>query len=137
MTAVARHVLPVLVLAQFAGTSPWFAVNAVMPDLQRELGWPLAWVGSMTSALQFGFIAGTLAFALLAVVDRYPPRRVFLLCSLAAAAFTVGAWAMVRDPQALMVWRFATGCVWRASIRWACGSRRSGFARGWARRWGC
>ncbi len=109
MTAVARHVLPVLVLAQFAGTSPWFAVNAVMPDLQRELGWPLAWVGSMTSALQFGFIAGTLAFALLAVVDRYPPRRVFLLCSLAAAAFTVGAWAMVRDPQALMVWRFATG----------------------------
>ncbi|WP_143969737.1 MFS transporter, partial [Tepidimonas fonticaldi] len=109
MTAVARHVLPVLVLAQFAGTSPWFAVNAVMPDLQRELGWPLAWVGSMTSALQFGFIAGTLAFALLAVADRYPPRRVFLLCSVAAAAFTVGAWAMVRDPQALMVWRFATG----------------------------
>ena len=38
--AVPRHVLPVLVVAQFAGTSLWFAVNAVMPDLQRELGWP-------------------------------------------------------------------------------------------------
>ena len=36
-TAVPRHVLPVLVTAQFAGTSLWFAVNAVMPDLQREL----------------------------------------------------------------------------------------------------
>jgi MFS transporter, DHA1 family, inner membrane transport protein len=27
------RVLPVIVLAQMAGTSPWFAVNAVMPDL--------------------------------------------------------------------------------------------------------
>ena len=27
--AVPRHVLPVLVLAQFAGTSLWFTVNAV------------------------------------------------------------------------------------------------------------
>ena len=34
-----RHVLPVLVLAQLAGVSPWFAVNAVMPELQRDYGW--------------------------------------------------------------------------------------------------
>ena len=35
--AVPRHILPVLVLAQFAGTSLWFAVNAVMPDLQAVM----------------------------------------------------------------------------------------------------
>jgi len=107
--AIPRHVLPVLVLAQFAGTSLWFAVNAVMPDLQRELGWATSAVGTLTSALQFGFIAGTLVFALLAIADRFPPRLVFLVCALAGAACTVGAWWMVREYTALLLWRFATG----------------------------
>jgi MFS transporter, DHA1 family, inner membrane transport protein len=106
---VPRHVLPVLVLAQFAGTSLWFAVNAVMPDLQREFGWPATTVGTLTSALQAGFIAGTLVFALLAIADRFPPRRVFLLCALAGSGCTVGAWAMVSDFGALLAWRFSTG----------------------------
>jgi MFS family permease len=106
---VPRHILPVLVTAQFAGTSLWFAVNAVMPDLQRELGWATAAVGTLTSALQLGFIVGTLVFALLAIADRFAPRRVFLICALAGAACTVGAWAMVRNFEALLIWRFATG----------------------------
>jgi len=106
---VPRHILPVLVAAQFAGTSLWFAVNAVMPDLQRELGWAAAAVGTLTSALQLGFILGTLVFALLAIADRYSARAVFLVCALAGAACTVGAWAMVRQYEALLIWRFATG----------------------------
>ena len=106
---VPRHVLPLLVLAQLLGTSLWFAVNAVMPDLQRELGWSTSAVGTLTSALQFGFILGTLVFALLAIADRFAPRLVFLVCALAGAACTVGAWWTVRDFSALMVWRFATG----------------------------
>jgi len=106
---VPRHILPVIVLAQLLGTSLWFAVNAVMPDLQRELGWATSTVGTLTSALQFGFILGTLVFALLALADRFAPRQVFLVCALAGAACTVGAWAMVRDQDALMLWRFATG----------------------------
>ncbi len=109
METVPRHVLPVLVVAQFAGTSLWFAVNAVMPDLQRELGWPDATLGTLTSALQFGFIVGTLVFALLAIADRFSARKVFLVCSLAGALCTLGAWAQVRDQDALMAWRFATG----------------------------
>lgn len=106
---VPRHILPVLVVSQFAGVSPWFAVNAVMPDLQRELGWSATAVGALTSALQFGFILGTLVFALLAVADRFPARRVFLVCALAGAACTVAAWAMVTHHTALLAWRFATG----------------------------
>lgn len=106
---VPRHVLPVLVLAQLLGTSLWFAVNAVMPDLQRELGWSTSAVGTLTSALQLGFILGTLVFALLAIADRFAPRGVFLVCSLAGALCTVGAWWWVRDFTALLIWRFATG----------------------------
>lgn len=103
------RVLPVLVAAQFAGTSLWFAVNAVMPDLQQAFGWPATAVGTLTSALQFGFIVGTLVFALLAIADRFSARAVFLVCALAGAACTVGAWATISHYGALLAWRFATG----------------------------
>ena len=107
--AAPRRVLPVLVLAQLAGVSPWFAVNAVMPALQRDYGWNAAAVGTLTSAVQLGFIAGTLLFALLAVADRFSPRRVFLLCSLAGAACTLaGVWS-AGSFQQLLLWSSATG----------------------------
>ncbi len=108
MSAPAR-VLPALVLAQLAGTSTWFAVNAVMPDLQRSFGWAAADVGSLTSAVQGGFILGTLAFALLAVADRLSARRVFFVCALASAACTLAAAASVPSFWALWGWRAATG----------------------------
>ena len=104
-----RRVLPTLVLAQLAGTSPWFAVNAVMADLQAAHGWDDAAIGTLTSALQLGFIAGTLVFALFAVADRWPARRVFLACAFAAAACTVAAAASAAALGALLGWRFATG----------------------------
>mgnify|MGYP000152559699 CR=1 FL=1 len=86
-----RRVLPTLVLAQLAGTSPWFAVNAVMPELQQAYGYSETAVGTLSSALQLGFIAGTLVFALLALADRFSARRLFLLSTLAAAGCTLAA----------------------------------------------
>ncbi len=91
MLTAPKRILPTLVLAQFAGTSLWFAVNAVMPDLQQQMGWPASAVGRLTSALQLGFIVGTLVFALLAIADRFSARRVFLFCALAGALCTLGA----------------------------------------------
>jgi MFS transporter, DHA1 family, inner membrane transport protein len=107
--ATPARVLPVLVLAQFLGTSPWFAVNAVMPALQADFGWPAAAVGTLTSAVQLGFVAGTLVFALLAIADRFPPRRVFLLCALASAGCSLAAVAMAASFPALVFWRALTG----------------------------
>lgn len=105
------RVLPALVLAQLAGTSPWFAVNAVMPDLQRQYGWPAAAVGTLTATLQIGFIVGTLVFAVLAVADRWPARRVFLLCALATAGCTLAAVAGAGTGHfgAMLAWRALTG----------------------------
>lgn len=84
--AAPRRVLPVIVAAQFAGTSLWFAPNAVMADLQRSLGLPAEALGGLSAAVQAGFIVGTLVFALLAIADRHSARRVFLACSVLGAA---------------------------------------------------
>ncbi len=106
---VPRRVLPTLVLAQLAGTSTWFAVNAVMPELRAAFGWSATAVGALTSAVQMGFISGALVFALLSIADRYSARRVFLLCSLAQAACTLIAVAAAESFAALCLWRFLTG----------------------------
>ncbi|WP_309626723.1 MFS transporter, partial [Methylibium sp.] len=105
----ARRILPVIVLAQLAGTSPWFAVNAVMPDLQRSFGWPPAAVATLTSAVQLGFIAGALVFALLAIADRLSARRVFLVCAFASALSTLAAMQFAESFAALWFWRALTG----------------------------
>ncbi|MGQ0697863.1 MAG: MFS transporter [Panacagrimonas sp.] len=107
--AAPGRILPVLVTAQLAGTSTWFAVNAVMPDLQRAFGWPASDIGTLTSAVQLGFIAGALVFALLAIADRFSTRRVFLLCSLAQAVCTLGAVLSAESFVALCAWRALTG----------------------------
>ena len=50
--------LLVIVFAQFAGTSLWFAGNAILPELQPLLNAPglTSWI---TSSVQIGFITGT------------------------------------------------------------------------------
>ena len=107
--AVPARILPVIVLSQFAGTSLWFAVNAVMPDLQQQWGLPASSVGLLTSAVQMGFVVGTLVFALAMVADRFAPPRVFLVCSLLGAA--ANATALLADGHlaALVASRFAVG----------------------------
>ena len=107
--AVPKRILPTIVLSQLAGTSLWFAVNAVMPDLQRDWQLPAAAVGSLTSAVQFGFIGGTLAFAALTIADRFSPRQVFLLCALAGAGCNAAGALLDRQYEALLALRFATG----------------------------
>ena len=106
---VPKRILPAIVLSQLAGTSLWFAINAVMPDLQRDWHLPAAAVGTLTSAVQFGFIAGTLVFAVLTIADRFSPRQVFLLCSLAGAACNAVAALLNGQFEGLLALRFATG----------------------------
>ncbi len=106
---VPRRILPVLVVSQFAGTSLWFAVNAVMPDLQRAWGLNESAVGLLTSAVQLGFVVGTFVFALAMLADRFVPTRVFLVCSLLGAA--VNALVLLADGSLawLVACRFGVG----------------------------
>jgi MFS family permease len=65
--------------------------------------------GWMTSSVQFGFIAGTLLFAFLAIADRHSPVRVFLGCSLLGAGANLGVFAFAESFGAVLACRFLTG----------------------------
>jgi predicted MFS family arabinose efflux permease len=80
-----------------------------MPDLQRAWGLPATAVGTLTSAVQVGFVAGTLVFALLMVADRYPPTRVFLVCATLAALANAATVLLHREWGALLALRFVVG----------------------------
>ena len=88
---VPRRILPVIVLSQLAGTSLWFAVNAVMPDLQRQWSLPDEALGWLTSIGQAGFVAGCLLLALTRLPDRMSPSLLFLLCCVGGALANGGA----------------------------------------------
>jgi MFS family permease len=103
------RILPVIVASQLSGASIWFAGNAVIPDLQVRLGLPAHILGNMTAAVQLGFIAGTLVFAVLAIADRYSPRAIFLLCALLGAACNASAYVLSDSVSLLLVARFVTG----------------------------
>jgi MFS family permease len=79
----------IIVMAQFCGTSLWFAGNAVLPQLQSAYGWPSSALGYLTSSTQLGFITGTLIFAVLGLADRFSPSKLFFISTVAASAFNL------------------------------------------------
>ncbi len=103
------HILPVIILSQFAGTSLWFAGNAVLPELQQLHGLPANAIGNITSAVQFGFISGTLTFAFLVIADRFSPSKVFFFCALLGAFFNIGLYHFAHGFAGLLAFRFLTG----------------------------
>lgn len=106
-TAQAR-ILPFIVAAQFACTSLWFAGNGVMEDLRFSLGLAETALGHLTSAVQLGFISGTLVFALFTISDRYSPSKVFFWSAMAGAIANLAmVWA--DGLGSLLFLRFLTG----------------------------
>lgn len=83
-----RSALILIVIAQFLGTSLWFASNAVAPEISILLNNP-GILASITSSVQFGFIVGTLVFAFLSIPDRFSPRDVFFFSAVLAAIFNL------------------------------------------------
>lgn len=104
-----KHILPVIVFSQFCCTSLWFAGNSVLPELTAVFGFPASAPGHLTSAVQFGFIVGTLVFALLMLADRFPPARVFLGSAVCGAVFNAAAIWEGNTFGSLLLLRFLTG----------------------------
>ena len=81
----------------------------MLSDLILNFNLPQTVLGDLTSAVQFGFILGTLLFAVLVITDRFPPSKVFLISALLGAIFNLG---MIWDGNTyatLVLFRFLTG----------------------------
>ncbi|WP_299336001.1 nitrate/nitrite transporter [uncultured Psychroserpens sp.] len=103
------RILPIVVISQFCCTSLWFASNGVMSNLVTAFNLNTNAIGHLTSAIQFGFITGTLVFAILTIADRFPPSKVFFVCALLGAFFNVGIIWTGHNLTSLLLLRFLTG----------------------------
>ena len=109
VSQIPKRILPVIVFSQFAGTSLWFAGNAILPQLQTKLGISALMLGHITSAVQIGFILGTLLFAILNFADRFSPSRLFCICSGLGAAANLAIVFLPFQVTTLLLFRFITG----------------------------
>ena len=75
---IPKHILPIIVISQFCCTSLWFAGNGVMNNLVENYNLQESALGHLTSAVQFGFIFGTLIFALLQLQIVFRRQKFFL-----------------------------------------------------------
>jgi MFS family permease len=98
-----------IAIAQLLGTSLWFSANSAADDLRRAWGASVSDIGILTSAVQLGFILGTLVFALSGLADRFPASRIFPVCALLGAVFNACfAWLSTGIASGA-VFRFAVG----------------------------
>jgi MFS family permease len=127
------YILPVIIFSQFTGTSLWFSGNAVLLDLQRDWGLSAHATGYTTSAVQLGFVGGTLLFAFFVIADRFSPRLVFFCCSLAGALANAALLIAPEGLAWLLLLRFATGFflagIYPVGMRIAAGWYAEGLGR--------
>lgn len=100
-----KKVLPIIIIAQFLCTSLWFAGNAVMSELNLSS----SYLTYLTSAVQAGFIVGTLLLAISGLADRYSPSKIFFISATIAAMCNV---VIAGSEINLVIWlscRFLTG----------------------------
>lgn len=132
-----KQPLPAIVLAQLFGTSLWFSANSAADDLMRAWGIAAADIGTLTNAVQLGFIAGTLIFAVTGLADRFAASRIFAVCAVLGALCNA-AFALFADGMATGApLRFAVGfCLagvyplgMKLIVSWV--PERAGFALAW------
>jgi hypothetical protein len=132
-----RLAIAAIVVAEFFGTSLWFTANAAAADLGRAWGLTTGDLGTLTAAVQLGFIGGTLVFALSGLADRFPASRIFATCAVAGALANAGLALAAHGVAAAAAFRFLTGFAlagvypigMKLVVTW--GPARAGETLGW------
>ena len=103
-----RSALILIVIAQFLGTSLWFAGNAAAPELEVLLG-QQDLVPLITTMVQLGFVVGTFGYAFFSIPDRYSPSDVFFFSAVLAAASNLILLLLPLEVSLVLGSRFLTG----------------------------
>jgi len=98
-----------LAFCQIATMALWFSATAVIPSLETEFAIGAAQASLLTSAVQFGFVFGTLSSAFLGFADRIEPKRFFMVSALVATVANTSILATDPGGPAIIALRFITG----------------------------
>ena len=109
----------------------WFSASAILPALRAEFALGDFQSSLIASSVAAGFVAGTLASAVLGLADRFDSRRLFMISALAASAANLGL--LIADPNSLVMplLRFVVGAAMagiypvgmKMASSWATGDR--------------
>lgn len=101
--------LTIITVAQVAAMTLWFSATAIIPALQAEYDLDPTTASLFTSAVQLGFVVGTLISAFWGLADRFDSRQLFRASALTAAI--VNGLILLIDPvsPAVILLRFITG----------------------------
>ncbi|NQV56624.1 MAG: MFS transporter [Rhodospirillales bacterium] len=101
--------ITLIVIAEVAAMSLWFSATAAIPALRQSGVIDADTASLFTSAVQLGFVFGTLISAGLTLADRLEPRYLFAGASLAAAAANAAILWVGPNADAAIGLRFLTG----------------------------
>ena len=101
--------LSILALCMVAAMALWFSASAVAPVLAAEYQLSGFTQSLFTSAVQAGFVVGSLTSAVLGLADRLDPRRFFLASALVAALANAAILLAPSVAPLVIALRFVTG----------------------------
>ena len=101
--------LALLALCEVAAMALWFSASAVVPSIAAEFTLTPTQASLFTSAVQAGFVAGTLTSAVLGLADRLDARRFFMVSTLVAAAANAAILLVSPTSSVVLALRFVTG----------------------------
>lgn len=101
--------IAILAVCEVAALGLWFSASAVVPSILAEYPLSGTQVSLFTSAVQAGFVFGTLVSAVFGLADRWDSRRFFMGSTLVAAAANLSILSVEPGAAWVFVARFLTG----------------------------
>jgi MFS family permease len=96
-------------LAMVAALGLWFSASAIVPALRVQENLDPMIASLFSSAVQVGFVCGTIISAVLVLADRLDPRRLFALSAVVAAVANLAILLFEPSSPMVILCRFITG----------------------------
>ena len=101
--------IAIATLAMVSALGLWFSASAVVPALRAQESLDPIIASMFSSAVQVGFVIGTIVSAFFVLADRIDPRSLFALSSLIAAAANLAILLFEPSSPLVILCRFMTG----------------------------
>jgi MFS family permease len=101
--------LTIIIICEVAVLGLWFSATAILPGLRDEGNISSLTASLFTSAVQIGFVVGSLVSAFSGLADRIDPRKLFMVAALLGACANAGILLVDLNSGWVILFRFITG----------------------------